>query len=182
MKNNMIGLSLMLLLAVACGPAQNQASAETKSIDTPISQAQVLAAWNRMADMVIGTTKKMPAENFTYAPTEQLAPYGSLVNHTAGANYLFSATVKQEKPESGEIDTSNKEAVIQNLEASFQFIREGIQKLTNQDLNEEIEWFGSKMSRLNAILTMTDHLQREHGKNITYLRLKGIAPERSAGW
>ncbi|MEO9853327.1 MAG: DinB family protein [Reichenbachiella sp.] len=182
MKRNVIWMGLFLLLTTACGTTQNKTNAESPQENTPITKEQVLAAWERMTNMVINSTEKMPAEFFSYSPIEPLASYGALVNHTAGANYLFAATVKLERPEQNEIDTDDKEAVVGNLSASFKFIKNGIQQLTNQDLNEEIEWFGSNMSRLNAILTMTDHLQREYGKNITYLRLKGIEPERSAGW
>ena len=133
--------------------------------------------------MVIGTTKIMPAEHFDFSPIEPLAPYGALVSHTSGANFLFAATVKLDRPSDLEdINTGDKDQVIKRLEESFDFIRGGLEALTAEDLVEEIEWFGSKMSRLQAILTMTDHLQREYGKNITYVRLKGLAPAQSAGW
>ncbi len=170
----------LLAVIYACSGAPVE-STEDQSGST-IAQKQVLEAWDRMKNMVIGTTKKMPAEHFSFSPIEPLATYGNLVNHTAGANYLFAAAVNLERPEVSEIDTSDKDAVIQRLEESFDFIKNGISSLSDNDLNEEIEWFGSKMSRLQAILTMTDHLQREYGKNITYVRLKGIAPERSGGW
>ncbi|MEO9964220.1 MAG: DinB family protein [Reichenbachiella sp.] len=182
MKKNMIWSVLLLLFTLACGTTQNIAESEIKNGESPISNEQVLSAWDRMTGMVVESTKKMPADHFEFSPIDGLATYGDLVNHTAGANYLFAATVKLERPERTEIDTGSKKAVIESLEASFKFIRDGIVGLSDEDLVEEIEWFGSKMSRLNAILTMTDHLQREHGKNITYLRLKGVAPERSAGW
>ncbi len=169
--------TLIMLLAVG-----HHALSNFEENGTPISANQALSAWDRMTDMVVGSTEKMPAEFFSYSPVEPLATYGGLVSHTAGANYLFAPTVKLEAPEQADIDTNDKVAVMKNLKASFAFIRKGIEGLSDEELNEEIEWFGAKMSRLNAILTMTDHLQREYGKNITYLRLKGVAPSRSAGW
>lgn len=182
MKKTLFVYVVLLMTTLACEPQKSQATTGDQDNAGPISSEQVLAAWDRMTAMVVGSTQKMPAEHFSFSPVDPLAAYGDLVSHTAGANYLFAATVKLERPERNDIDTSNKEAVIKNLEESFEFIRQGIQNLTNSELNEEIEWFGSKMSRLNAILTMTDHLQREYGKNITYLRLKGVEPARSAGW
>lgn len=183
MKNSKIGTLLLLLSIVSSTFAcKKQQMGNEPNGDTPISKEQALAAWDRMTDMVVGSTSKMPAEHFSFSPVEPLAAYGALVSHTTGANYLFAPTVKLEAPERENFDSNEKEAVIKNLKASFAFIRGGIEKLSDADLNAEIEWFGSKMSRLNAILTMTDHLQREYGKNITYLRLKGVAPERSAGW
>lgn len=146
-----------------------------------ITPKQALESWDRMTAMVVGTVNEMPANDFSFSPIEPLAEFSKLVNHTTGANYLFAATVKLERPKV-DTDATSKTEVIKNLEASFKFIRGGLEKLTQSDLNETIKWFGRDMSRLNAILTMTDHLQREYGKIITYVRLKGKAPVRSAGW
>lgn len=140
-------------------------------------------AWASMTDMVVGTAKNMPAEHFSYSPIDPLADFAGLINHTTGANYLFAATVGLERPDPmPRTDATKKEDVIADLEASFAFIMKGIKQLNQEDLEEEIEWFGSKMTRMRAILTMTDHVERQHGKAITYVRLKGVAPARSGGW
>ncbi|MCB0277893.1 MAG: DinB family protein [Calditrichaeota bacterium] len=146
-----------------------------------ISQKQVLETWDRLTTMSVESVEKMPAEQFDFSPIEPLANFAKLVNHTTGANYLFAATVKLERPKVDN-NATEKTDVIKNLKKSFAFIKGGIEKLSDNDLAEQIDWFGRKMSRLNAILTMTDHLQREHGKIITYLRLKKVAPAQSAGW
>ena len=146
-----------------------------------IGQKQVLDAWEKITTMSVSSVENMPAEHFSFSPVEPLATFAGLVNHTTGANYLFAATVKLERPKVDN-DATKKADVIKNLKASFGFIKGGIEKLSDSDLSEEIDWFGRKMSRLQAILTMTDHAQREHGKVITYLRLKKVAPGRSGGW
>ncbi len=148
-----------------------------------VKPAQVLKAWDNMATMVIGTAEAMPATNYAFKPTKELRSFADQIGHTAGANYLFASVVKltapKPSPMSGKKDKSN---VVKDLKASFEFIKSGIKKLTQQDLNEEIDFFGSKMSRLQAILIMTSHLQREHGKTTIYTRLKNIAPAKSGGW
>ena len=146
-----------------------------------ISQKNLLEAWERMESMYVGSVEKMPAEYFDFSPIEPLATFAKLANHTTGANYLFASTVKLERPNE-KTDATDKASVVKNLKKSFAFIKDGIKKMSDKDLAEEIEWFGRKMSRLNAILTMTDHLMREQGKVITYLRLKKTAPARSSGW
>lgn len=151
------------------------------SVNAQISPNQAIEAWDRMSEMVVGSVKKMPAEHFSFSPIEPLASFAKLVNHTTGANYLFAATVKLERPKVSN-DAVDKKTVVRNLEQSFAFIRTGLKNLSQDELNETIKWFGRDMTRLNAILTMTDHLQREYGKMITYLRLKKTAPGRSAGW
>ncbi len=148
-----------------------------------ITTKDVESAWDNMTSMVVETANNMPAEHFSYSPIEPLSDFAGLINHTTGANYLFAATVGLDRPDpmpGGE--ASSKDEVIKDLEASFAYIKKGIQNLDQEDLEEEIDWFGSKMTRLHAILTMTDHVERQHGKAITYVRLKGVEPARSGGW
>lgn len=148
-----------------------------------VKPSQVLKAWDNMAAMVIGTAEAMPATNYAFKPTKELRSFADQIGHTAGANYLFASVVKltapKPSPMSGKKDKNN---VVKDLKASFTFIKSGIEKLSQKDLNEEIDFFGSKMPRLQAILIMTSHLQREHGKTTIYTRLKNIAPAKSGGW
>lgn len=176
--NIYVGTFLLLFVSYACAPsATSQHTAEAQGI----SVDEVVEAWDRMAEMVVESAKLMPAEHFGFTPGEPLRPFAAQINHTAGANYLFADVYKQSRPDRS-VQATEKDTVIQDLEASFAFVRDGLGSLTAADLAEDVEWFGREMSRLQAILTMTDHLQREHGKTIMYLRAKGVAPAQSAGW
>jgi uncharacterized damage-inducible protein DinB len=153
-----------------------------------VSNAQIktenlITAWDSMAKMVIETAKAMPEEYYLFKPTEDLRSFSEQIAHTAGANYLFASVVKLDRPDPSPVtDTKNKQEVIGQLDDSFAFIRGGMEKLQQEDLSEEIEFFGSKMSRLQSILIMTSHLQREQGKSTIYTRLKGVVPGPSGGW
>ncbi len=148
-----------------------------------IAPKTIAKAWDNMTTMVVETAKAMPPENYGFKPTEELRDFAEQIGHTTGANYLFASVVKLNAPDPMPTsETKEKDQVVKELKASFAFIKGGIQKLTADDLNEEIEFFGSKMSRLQAILIMTSHLQREQGKTTIYTRLKGIAPGGSSGW
>ena len=173
MKNSIIKKQLLLFLFVL---TINLTNAQVKP-------SQALKAWDNMAAMVIGTAEAMLANYYAFKPTKELRSFTDQIGHTAGANYLFASVVKLTAPKpppmSGKKDKAN---VLKDLKASFEFIKSGMKKLTQQDLNEEIKFFGSTMSRLQAILIMTSHLQREHGKTTIYTRLKNIAPAKSGGW
>ena len=148
-----------------------------------ITPKAALKAWDNMTTMVVETAKAMPSQHYTFKPTQELRDFAEQIGHTTGANYLFASIVKLHAPDPmPTTDTKDKDQVIQELTASFAFIKGGMKKLTLADLNEEIEFFGNKMSRLQAILIMTSHLQREQGKTTIYTRLKGIAPGGSSGW
>lgn len=147
-----------------------------------VKQQDLASAWDTMTNMFVTTAKAMPAENFTYQPTAEIATFGGLVGHTVHANYMFGSTVNAPKVPRPEFDEASKDEVVKNLEASFKYIKDAINKLKDENMNDEIDWFGSKMSRLKAILTMTDHIEREYGKVITYTRLKGVTPAAGRGW
>lgn len=147
-----------------------------------IKKADLVNAWGKMTDMFLTTTKAMPAEHFSFQPTKDVAAFGGLVGHTIGANYLFGPTVDAPKVEQPEFDTTNKKEVVENMEKSFKYIADAIDKLSDDSLNDEIDWFGNKMTRLKAILSLTDHIEREYGKVITYARLKGVKPAGGRGW
>ena len=136
------------LLAIIFCLLANSANAQA------IKQQDLANAWDTMTSMFVTTTKAMPAQHFGYQPTSEIATFGGLVGHTIGANYLFGPTVDAPKVDRPEFNDAKKEEVVQNLEASFKYIKDAIDGLSDADLNEEIEWFGAKMSRLKAILTM----------------------------
>ncbi|UCD61745.1 MAG: DinB family protein [Flavobacteriaceae bacterium] len=167
---------LHIVLIAILGMTQNMTHAQVKP-------EKLLSAWDAMTTMVVETAQAMPAENYTFKPTEELRDFADQISHTTGANYLFASVVKLNTPDPMPLtDTKQKDEVIGQLKGSFTFIRDGIIKLTQADRNEEIEFFGNKMSRLQSILIMTSHLQREHGKTMIYTRLKGIAPGPTGGW
>ncbi|OEK02351.1 hypothetical protein BFP97_12830 [Roseivirga sp. 4D4] len=147
-----------------------------------IKQSDLAGAWQNMTNMFLTTTKAMPAEHFTFQPTKEVASFGGLVGHTIGANYLFGPTVNAPKVDRPSFDDSNKKDVVAAMEASFKYINDAIANLSDSDLSQEVDWFGSKMPRLKAILSLTDHIEREYGKVITYARLKGVTPAGGRGW
>ncbi|RDY59763.1 DinB family protein [Flagellimonas nanhaiensis] len=172
MKKMIVKGCFTLLLLVSFGTSKAQVKKES-----------MLTAWDSMTKMVVETAKAMPEEHYTFKPTSELRDFSEQMAHTSGANYLFASVVKLNSPDPNPVTgTKVKKEVISQMEGSFAFIRSGMEKLKEEDLAEEIEFFGNKMSRLQSILIMTSHLQREHGKSTIYTRLKGVAPGPSGGW
>ncbi len=149
-----------------------------------VTKAQLSKAWDDMTAMVVGTAKAMPAEHYGWSPAEGIAYFGRLVSHQIQANYGFAPAIfGLEKPANPPAwDDEVKDDVVKTMEASFKYIKDGIDKMTQADLDEQVEVFGNTTSRLRAVLILTAHLQREHGKAITYVRIKGVAPAGSGGW
>ena len=152
------------------------------NVKAQVKQADLAKTWETVTNMFVTTAKSMPADKYNWKPTEGIASFGALVGHTAGANYLYGPTVDGPKVPRPSFDDTKKAEVISTLEGSFKYVKDAIAKLDDADLAEEIDWFGSKMPRLKAILGMLDHVQREYGKVITYARLQGVQPAGGRGW
>ncbi|MBO3697346.1 DinB family protein [Roseivirga sp. E12] len=154
-----------------------------------ITADDVLKTWDNLTRMVVESAKLMPAEHFNYTPGEPLRSFADQINHTTRSNIGFAASVKAGRP-TFPVDPSNppkdKAAVIDLLEKSFQHFKSGLEKLSDEDLSETVPWGrrGSQkqITRLKAILIVTSHLQREHGKTMIYLREKGVAPAAAGSW
>lgn len=155
-----------------------------------ITVKDALSAWDKMATMVVESAKLMPAADFGFSPGEPLRNFANQLNHTTASNIGFAQSVKAGRPDFAIPDRKNppqdKEAVIDILEKSFAYFRGGLEKLSDSDLQQTVPWGrpGSQkqITRLKAILIITSHLQREHGKTMMYLRARGISPAPAGSW
>lgn len=175
MKNQMKMSALIIALITMFGISANAQQ---------LTKQQVLDAWDGMTSMVVGTAKAMPAENYSWVPADGMKSFGLLVSHHVQGNYGFAPRIFGTSPLASKIewDENNKDQVVKALEDSFAFMRNAMSQMSQEDLSEEIDVFGSKQTRTKAILILTSHVQREHGKAITYMRIKGIAPAATQSW
>jgi len=166
------------------------AGAASSAASQAVTQEDVLDAWDVMTEMVVASARAMPAEHFEFSPGEPLRTFADQLNHTTQSNLGFSQSVNAGAPSFAIPDQANppreKAAVIDLLEKSFAHFRLGLTSLTDEDLGAEVPW-GPRtnrrmITRLKAVLIVTSHLQREHGKTIMYLRARGITPPPSGSW
>lgn len=77
-------------------------------------------------------------------------------------------------------NVSGKEAIIADLEQSFDFAIENILNIT--EFEKEISFFGQSLTKLELLMLTEHHLHREQGKITIYMRMKGVAPAKSTSW
>ncbi len=182
MKKHFDELKLACMLFSVFLSSQLQAQAVTTK--------DILDSWDIVTKMVVESAQLMPAEHYQFTPGNPLRNFANQLNHTTASNIGFASSVKAGVPDFAIPDRSNppqeKEEVIDILEKSFQYFRGGLEKLNESDLEEVIDWGHpsnpKKVTRLKAILIVTSHLQREHGKTMMYLRAKGIKPASAGSW
>ena len=155
-----------------------------------ITVEDVVESWDRVTEMVIESAKLMPAEHYSFTPGAPLRNFANQLNHTTASNIGFGYAVNAGRPDFNVPSRSNppqeKEAVIDIMEKSFTYFRQGLSSLTTAQLAESVPWGPRnnqrQISRLKAILIVTSHLQREHGKTMMYLRAKGVKPAQAGSW
>jgi len=152
-----------------------------------IKKDRLVYEWKNMKNMVVNSAKAMPEEHYGLVAAEGLRSFEDQIKHITTSNRFFLAILTQQDKE--EVNAKNKntlenvkgkDAVISDLEQSFDYVIAKIPTITNFD--EEFDMFGQKLTRTEALMQTEHHLQREQGKVTIYMRMKGIEPAKSTSW
>ena len=130
----------------------------------------------------------VPQSAYEWRPEEGVRSVSEVYLHVAFANYMTVTIAGGKVPEDAgfEMDfakadawdkqTTDKTAILEKVNESFTTLKERIGKLTEDDLNLEIEFFGMKMSTRNFVITMIGHLHEHLGQSIAYARINDVTP------
>ena len=163
-------LSFLLLFAATAILAQdkNPVTSVVKEI-LPRQQKNLVAA-----------VEQMPAEKFSYKPTEQQMTFGHLVLHIIESNnHLCSriADLPEVKPPAPLNESDGKDKLVAALKASFDFCTTALAKVDDSKLADEVELFGGhKGSRAFALIALTNGWADHYSSAAMYLRLNGLLP------
>lgn len=163
-------LTILLVLAAATAFAQdkNPVTSVVKEI-LPRQQKNLVAA-----------AEAMPADKYSYKPTEQQMTYGHLILHIIESNNLLCskvADIAEPKPPVELKESDGKDKLVTALKASFDFCGTALAKVDDSKLGEEIELFGGrKGSRAFGVIALTNDWADHYSSAAMYLRLNGILP------
>ncbi len=163
-------LSVVLLLASTALFAQdkNPVTSVVKEI-LPRQQKNLVAA-----------AEAMPADKYSYKPTEQQMTYGHLMLHVIESNNLLCsrvADIPEPKPPVALKETDGKDKLATALKASFDFCTTALAKVDDSKLSDQIELFGGrKGSRAFGLIAITSGWADHYSLAAMYLRLNGILP------
>lgn len=186
--------ALFLLLAASFAPAQEQTSAQEKTMQPPRTMAEELdRSLKGGEDLLVTMAEDMPADKYAYVPTQGeykgVRSFGGQLKHVATANYLFGAGILGEKPPvdlgggpDGPKDITSKEDIVRFLKDSFEYCHGALATITPQNATEWIpNPFGGKnpMTRLQLALISVGHGADHYGQLVSYFRLNGMIPPAS---
>lgn len=134
----------------------------------------------RQQKNLIGAAEAMPADKYSYKPTEQQMTYAHLILHVIESNNLLCSKVSdtpEPKPPVALKETDGKDKLVTALKASFDFCSTALAKVDDSKLSDEIELFGGrKGSRAFGLIAVTSGWADHYSSAAMYLRLNGILP------
>jgi uncharacterized damage-inducible protein DinB len=160
---------LLLLVSIAAfAQEKNPVTAAVKEI-LPRQQKNLVAA-----------AEEMPADKYSFKPTEQQMTFAHLVLHIIESNNLFCSKVSnvpEVKPSVPLKESDGKDKLVAALKGSFDFCTTALAKMDDSNLADEIELFGGhKASRATGLIILTNSWADHYSAASMYLRLSGLLP------
>lgn len=163
-------LCFMLLATTACF-AQQPASSQNPVTDN------VRQRLSRQSKILVATAEAMPADKYSYKPTEGNMTFGHLMVHITGANNFVCSKIAGQEHKSDVKDTDGKDKIVAAMKDSMEFCTKAMDNVKDADLNQEVEMFGGrKAPKAAAVIELPVDWADHYGAAAVYLRLNGILP------
>jgi hypothetical protein len=132
------------------------------------------------AKHLIASAELMPAEKYSYHPTEPQMTFGQLIVHIVQTNSMICSGI-------GDLPIPNvmnlsptepKDALVTAIKQSFTHCSDALAKLDDGKLGEEVTMMGKRtgMPRARAVLTIVADWADHYSTAASYLRMNGILP------
>jgi uncharacterized damage-inducible protein DinB len=123
----------------------------------------------------------MPADGYNFKPTAETRSFAQQMLHLADANYYFISIASGKPSPLGaglaeQTVSPTKEATIQAVMDSYDFIATALSGTTQDQLSETVSFGDLEIPRLAAFFKAFEHQAHHRGQAVIYLRLKGITP------
>ena len=165
-------LSLGLVLA---GIAFAAADTPTKGV-----RGDILAWIEDAEKKITGLAEAIPAEKYSWRPSEGVRSVGEVFVHVATGNLGIPRMVGIDPPmkmEQGmEKSVTEKAQVVELLKKSFAHLKDVIGRIQDSDLDKATKMFGRESTYRNVLMLLVAHNHEHLGQSIAYARSNGITP------
>lgn len=165
---------LMALAALVPFAAQAQDAAASGN---PVSDSvkQMVA---QHAKAIEAAAEEMPADKYSYKPTDGQITFGHLIMHLAQSNTHLCASIAGTKPPEQEqlSETDPKDKLVAALKSSFDYCSGVLDKTDDSKLNEMVPGFRGSAPRARIMITLVADLYDHYSAEAAYLRMNGLLP------
>lgn len=157
------------------------AAAQTDSIPKTKFTKMYLPVWMEAAEHCLDVAKTMPAELYTYKPTEISKTFAEQMVHIAAANKLLTQRYVQGmevKPNTPDASKMTKTEILTLMEKSFEYTTQVVISIEQEQLDETCKMYhsGNTVSRAFSLFYVQDHMANHRAKSNLYLRVNAVEP------
>ena len=174
-RARLVSILVFLCLIAPLANAQEAAAPPAKDYG-----ASFLRDYERASDKLLQLAEAIPAEKYSWRPTEEVRSISEVFIHVALANAFLSdrAAGIEPPPELGrdaESKITAKAEVIAILKTSQDHVRQAHAKRAG-DFEEQVDFFWGPAPVRDVFLQMAAHSHEHLGQMIAYARMAGVAP------
>lgn len=171
MKNRLVVFAFILLFTFP-------AAITAKPLgDVPVFVQEFIGQMDFVKGRLTQLADAIPEDKYNWSPGEGVRSVSEVFAHVAEANYYLISVMNGSKPDMTEKKHENsKKHILEMLAKSIEDVKEAAGKLTENDLNREVEAFGMKFSLRNFMITILNHNHEHLGQAIAYARMNGVVP------
>jgi uncharacterized damage-inducible protein DinB len=167
--------TLYLAFALLCTTAVF--AQESKSSSNPVSDT-VRGMLGGRAKNLTAAVEAMPADKFSYKPTDGQMTFGALAEHIANSNNFLCAKLSNQPGPSDKISEKDpKDKLVAAVKSSFAYCETALKGVQDSQLGEQVTLFGGHPApKAAALLALAGGWADHYGAAAIYLRLNGILP------
>ena len=144
-------------------------------------RAEVMAEVMVQEDKLTRLADAIPAEKFSWRPSDDTRSFAEVFLHISAANYNLYKLVGTAPPSNVDVknlekSTTDKAKVIATLKDSFAHGKQAIKSMNDADLEKSMDWFGGKNTERGILLFIVRHAAEHLGQSIAYARFAGVVP------
>jgi DinB superfamily len=180
-----------LFASVSIASAQAQTAAPSAPAASPQSTAPVKNPVTTVLRTLLTRQQKnipaaidaMPADKFSYKPTDDQITFAHLAVHIAQSNYSMCAKIADiPEPKVDEFkETDRKDLLVAAVGSSFDFCASSLAKVDDSKLGDVVDFGRMQGPRAMAVFLLAGGWADHYGAAAMYLRLNGILPPTAQG-
>jgi uncharacterized damage-inducible protein DinB len=142
--------------------------------------------WIRDAESkLLDLADATPEAKYSWRPAKDVRSTGEVFMHVATANYGLPSFAGVKPPEGFDFATfekskTKKADIVSTLRASFAHMENGLNAMSDADMEKPAEFFGMKTTARGAYMLLLSHCHEHLGQSIAYARSNGIVPPWTA--
>jgi uncharacterized damage-inducible protein DinB len=190
MKLRMLYLMMASAMMWTIGYLSAQEAMEKSDMaKMPVFCSEFLGQVDFVQGRISQLADEVPQKDYTWRPAKGVRSISEVYRHVSFGNYAFIKFAGYEVPADAKFDMdpekwdtaiTDKKEIADAMEKSFATVKMTAKKITEEDLNKTVHFFGMDMSLRNFMVTMLNHMHEHLGQSIAYARSVGVTPPWTA--